>query len=77
MALVDDDEIEEVRGELTEDPVRIVPTVSERLVQREVDLTPCLRFALQLPDRGVVAGPKAGLYSRSIGWSTSMLRSAK
>jgi hypothetical protein len=51
MALVDDDEVEEVRRELAEHPVRVLTAVGDGLIQREVDLAARLRLALQLPDR--------------------------
>lgn len=51
MALVDDDQVEEVWLELPEDAVGVVPAVGERLVKREVDLAAGLRLTPQLPDR--------------------------
>jgi len=50
VALVHDDQVEEVRGEVAVETVR-VSSVSQRLVKPEVDLASGLRLALELPDR--------------------------
>ena len=77
MTLVDDDEIEEVGVEIAKHAVEVRTAVRELLVQPEVDLTPALGLAAKLPDGEPSPDPKAGLYSRSNGWSTRTFRSAK
>lgn len=52
MALVDDDQVEEVRSELSEHAAGVFADVGQLLVESEVDLAPCLGLAsLELPDR--------------------------
>ncbi len=51
VALVDDDEVEEVRGELPKHAVEVRTAVRELLVEAEVDLPASLGFAVKLPDR--------------------------
>lgn len=52
MALVHDDQVEEVRGEVAVEAVGISP-VGQGLVEPEVDLASGLGLALELPDRAL------------------------
>ena len=55
MALVHDDQVEEVGYEVAVYAVG-VPSIGEGLIDPEVDLATGLRFALELPDRTVTEG---------------------
>jgi len=61
VTLVRDHEVEEVRREVAEHAACLLAAVRQLLVQPEVDLPSGLGFALQLPDRCVVAGPERWL----------------
>src|SRR4051794_8777196 len=61
MALVNDDEIEEVRRVLPEHPIHALTAVGELLVQAEIDLPAEFGLAAQLPDRGPFSSPESWL----------------
>ena len=79
VALVDHDEVEEVRGELVVDRLVVLVT-HDRLVEREVDLVgrvdPADAPVDELRSSFVIASPN-GRKSLTMVWSTRMLRSAR